>query len=425
MKKIFSIFATLLIAVVIVSCGKKEKIAVTMWTFAQNNKDEWDAREKDVEQKFNIDLNIELIAQNAFVQKLQAVMMDGKGVPQVIEWMIENNRILDADPKKSFVIALNDYVDDSSVFQKVPKGRVAWVKYGENVYGLPHDVHPVILIYNDDLWKKEAGTDLATIKTWDEFFEAAKKLVSKKKGGKPVHYALPYGNDGLANTMFMIWQQTGTQILTADGKPQFSSPEFTSFVKKWMEWQKTGAFTSWDWGNFAALLKSGTLCSYTSPDWWIPQVNEAAKKYKFKIRELPLYKEGGPTTASWGGTFLAIPKVDVNVKNADRLYELIEYLQYDESALITRWEKTSMLPPFEEIWDKDAFQKPDERFGGQKLGAVLAGAAKNMPKVTTGDVFWDALGDFTSEYSEIASGKKTVEEGLKATDEKVMKRLNK
>lgn len=424
MKKVFSIFATLLIAAIVTSCGsKRDKITVTMWSFAANNVQEWKKREAAIEKKFNIDLKVELVAQNAFVQKLQAVMMDGSNVPNIIEWMIENNRILNADPGKSFVLPLNKYVDDSSVFKKVPDGRVAWVKYGGNVYGLPHDVHPVVLIYNDDIWKKEGKTDLATIKTWDDFFAAAKNLVSKKKGGKPVHYALPYANDGLNNTMFMIWQQTGAQILTNDGKPNFTSPEFKAFVEKWLEWQKTGAFTMWDWGNFAALLKNGTLSSYISPDWWVPQVNQASEKFKFRVRDLPVYKAGGPTTASWGGSFLAIPKGEANEKEADRLYEIIEYMQYDEGSLVTRWVETGMLPPFEEVWDKDEFKKDDPRFGGQKLGAIMASAAKKMPPIVSGDIFWNAINDFTAEYSEIASGKKSVEEGLKATQARVMKRI--
>jgi arabinosaccharide transport system substrate-binding protein len=412
----------LFVAVIIFfSCGSKkyEKRTITMWSFAKNNVNEWKGREKDIEKKFNIDLQIQLVAQNAFVQKLQAVMMDGKNVPDIIEWMIENNRILNADPGKSFVVPLNDYVDDSSVFDEVVPGRVAWVKYGENIYGLPHDVHPVVLVYNDTIWKS-VGVDIAKIKTWDEFFEASKKLTAKKKNGKPLHYALPTGNDGLNNTMFMIWQQTGAQILDENGKPQFTSPEFKEFVNKWTKWYKTGAFTSWDWGNFAALLSKGTLCSYTSPDWWIPQVDNASKKFKFRVRDLPLYKSGGPTTASWGGTFLAIPK---GTKEVARIYKIMEYMQYNKDSMVTRWEKTTMLPPFEEIWDNPAFKKPDARFGGQKLGQIMSTNAKKMPKVNSGDVFWDAINAFTSEYSEIISGKKSLDEGLKATQQKVVARL--
>jgi arabinosaccharide transport system substrate-binding protein len=421
MRKCFSIFIALVAVLLVVSCKKTppKMRTVTMWSFAENNVQEWRKREKDIEKEFNIDLQVELVAQNAFVQKLQAVMMDGKGVPDIIEWMIENNRILNADPDKAFVLPLDDYVDDSSVFGEVVEGRVAWVKYGGHVYGLPHDVHPVVLVYNDTVWKS-VGVDVAKLKTWDDFFEASKKLTAQKKGGKSVHYALPYGNDGLNNTMFMVWQQTGTNILDENGKPQFTSPGFTSFVEKWVGWQNTGAFTSWDWGNFAALLANGTLCSYASPDWWIPQVDKASKKYSFKVRRMPLYKDGGATTASWGGSFLAIPR---GTEDPDRIYKIIEKMQYDKNAIVTRWEDTTMLPPLAEVWDNAVFKQPDKRFGGQKLGEIMVSAAKDMPSVNTGDVFWDAINDFSSEYSEIISGKKSVAEGLKATQEKVMQRI--
>lgn len=280
MRKHLSVFMALVAAFILISCGSsKEKRTVVMWSFAANNVEEWKARKATIDQKFNIDLQIELVAQNAFVQKLQAVMMDGKNVPDIIEWMIENNRILNADPEKSFVLPLDKFTKKSDDFKKVPAGRVGWVTYGGHVYGLPHDVHPVLLIYNDTIWKS-VGVDVAAVKTWDEFFEASKKLTAKKVKGKSEHFALPYGNDGLNNTMFMVWQTSGTQILDDSGKPTFTSPEFTGFVKKWMEWQKTGAFTAWDWGNFAALLANGTLCSYTSPDWWVPQVNLASTDRK-------------------------------------------------------------------------------------------------------------------------------------------------
>jgi ABC-type glycerol-3-phosphate transport system substrate-binding protein len=441
MRKI--VIAVAIIAITAALVGKiyaADKRKVTVWSFAPNNVEEYVKRKADIESKFNIELDVQVVAQNAFVQKLQAVLMDGKGAPDIIEWMIENNRILNADPKKSFVIPLDSYVAKSDVFAKVPSGRVAWVKYGGHTYGLPHDVHPVILIYNDTIWKS-VGVDLETIKTWDEFFEASKKLTAEKKEGKPVHFALPYGNDGLNNTMFMIWQQTGTQVLDAKGKPTFTTPEFKAFVQKWFDWQKTGAFTAWDWGNFPALLANGTLCSYTSPDWWVPQVNLASTgstegaisalgskkekraevKYKFKVRALPVYKAGGAVTASWGGSFMAIPK---GTKGADAIYKIMEYIEYDLSASKVRWESTGMLPPIGAVWSDPMFSKPDDRFGGQKLGELMVSQAKVMPKVNSGDIFWDALGDFSQQYSEMISNKVTIDAGLAATQKKAQYRFD-
>jgi arabinosaccharide transport system substrate-binding protein len=394
---------------------------VVLWSFAPNNLEEWEEREADIEAKFGVDLVPELVAQDAFIQKLQAVMMDGEGVPDIIEWMIENNRILFADPDKCFVLPLDDYVADSDAFSKVVPGRVKWVTYGDHVYGLPHDVHPVVLIYNDTLWKS-VGVDVATIETWDEFFEASKLLTEEKEGGKPLHYALPWGNDGLGNTMFMIWQQTGANILDANGNPTFTSPKFKAFVNKWLEWVDTGAFCMWDWGNFGALLMNGTLCSYTSPDWWVPQVEAAADDgtYVWKVRDLPVYSAGGPNTASWGGTFLAIPK---GTEDPDLIYQIMEYMQYDPSSVKSRFETTGMLPPFAEVWDDPIFKQPDTRFGGQKLGELQVECARNMPSVNSGDVFWDAISDFGKYWTEIMSGTMTVDQGLQATQNEVLERL--
>ncbi|MGC3996559.1 MAG: extracellular solute-binding protein [Anaeromyxobacter sp.] len=230
--------------------------------------------------------------------------------------------------------------------------------------------------------------------------------------------------------------------MDAKGAPTFTSPEFKAFVAKWLEWQKTGTFTTWDWGNFKALLANGTLASYTSPDWWIPQVNLAATgsdegvataladgsaparaevKYQFRVRPLPLYRKGSPITASWGGSFMGIPK---NTQDPELIFEIMEYLQYDPGALKIRWEKTTMLPPLASVWDDAIFQKPDPRFGGQKLGALMVSSARVMPKVNSGDVFWDAINDFTAQYTEIATGKITLEEGLAKTQEKVQFRYD-
>ncbi|MBN1524100.1 MAG: extracellular solute-binding protein [Spirochaetales bacterium] len=420
------VFAVVSFSMLLGACGDSATPdgggkTITMWTFAQNNADEWTARKADIEKKLNITLNIQLVAQDAFVEKLQGAMMTGKDVPDMIEWMIENNRILASNPKDCFVYPLDEFVKDSATFKKVVPGRVAWVTYGGHVYGLPHDVHPVVLIYNDTLWK-EVGVDVATIKTWDEFFEASKKLTAKKENGKPVHYALPYSNNGLQTTMFMIWQQSGAQILDASGKPTFTDPQFKAFAKKWAEWVNTGAFTEWDWGKFGAMLKNGALASYTSPDWWVSQVTEAANEgtYKFKVRDLPVVSAGGSTSASWGGSFLAIPKAH---KDPASIYKIMEYMQYDKSAITARYETSGMLAPMSEIWDNDVFKQPDARFGGQKLGELQVSQARAMPEVVSGDIFWDAINDFTEFYQTYYAGEITLDEALQKTQAAATKRL--
>ena len=238
------------------------------------------------------------------------------------------------------------------------------------------------------------------------------------------HYALPSGDGGLGDTMWMIWQQTGAQILDKDGKPILTNDKFKAFVSKWLEWKATGVFTNWDWGNFGALLKNGTLASYTTPDWWVSQVNAAAEDgtYQWRVRDLPLYTGGnGSNTSSWGGSFLAIPKT---VKDLDFMWKLVEYMQYgNPEVAVTRYETGGMLAPLPDAWSDPVFSQPDPRFGGQILGELQVACAKNAPEVNAGNIFWDVVGDFNEQYTEIASGKISVDEGLQAAQEQALQRL--
>jgi arabinosaccharide transport system substrate-binding protein len=395
---------------------------VTLWTFAPNNAYEWEARKTGIEARFNIELEIVQVAQNAFVERLQSAIQSERDTPDIIEWIIENNRIMSTDPARALVLPLEEYTSHSVVFAQVPEGRRTWVTYGEHVYGLPHDMHPIVLIYNDTLWKS-VGVDMSRIKTWDEFFAAAKKLTTERRDGKPVHYALPYGNNGLQTSIFHIWQQTGVDILDASGTPRFTSPEFTDFLKKWRGWVASGAFGDWDWGKFGALIANGTIASYTSPDWWISQVDSAVHegKYQFRVRPLPVYREGGPRTASWGGTYLAIPKT---AYDPALLYEIMEYMQYDTEAAIKRYGDTGMVPPVPDAWYDPVFHQPDPRFGGQKLGELQVELSREMPVMQTGDIFWDAINDFTEYYTVMDAGRITLEQCLQRTQDAAMARYD-
>ncbi len=423
MKKITLALCLLFTFILSFAQANQQKRIVKLWTFAEFNREELVKRKKDINQKFNIDLQIVMVAQNAFVQKLQAVMLDGKDAPDIIDWMIESNRILSSDPKKSFIIPLNEYVEKSNLLSEVCEGRFSWVTYGDYIYGLPHDAHPPVLMYNDSIWKK-AGVDVAKIETWDEFFEESKKLQLYKKNGKPAHYALPIGNIGLSDSMFMIWQQSGSQILTKDGKPNFDSPSFIEFLKKWDEWMNTGSMVIWDWGNFAQLIDNGTYASYIAVDWWLSQSDLAAKKgkYELKVRSLPAYKKGMKSSASWGGSFLAIPK---GTKEPEKIYDIIEYIQYEPSNLKARFLDRGMIPPLKKLWDDNLFNKNDPRFGNAKTAKIQIESAKNIPSVVSGDYFWEFLYIFGEQYAEYFENRTiSFDQMIKNTQSTALQRMN-
>lgn len=427
MKHRNSIIIAILLATLVIalsSTGLTARRQITFWSFVCCNMEEWNSLKPDIDAKFNINFKTVSIPPNEFIPKLKAAMANGNA-PDIIEWGIENNRMLFTDPQKSLVLPLEKYTRKSEVFKHVVPGRVSYLTYGKHIYGLPHDAHPAVLIYNDSLWKK-AGIDPAAIETWDEFFTAAQKLCAPQTDEKPEQattrrYALQQ-NNGLGGTMFMIWQQNGAQILDKTGKPCFTSPEFKTFVEKWLSWCKSDTMCEWDWSNLGYQLKKGTLCSYISPDWYTSEVTNAAKStnYQFRARPLPLYAEGGPSTASWGGNFLAIVKT---AKNQDFLYKIMEYMQYNEKKMNSRYRDTGLVAPVDTAWNNDpSYSQPNPNFGGQKIGELQTSLAWTIPPVQTGDIFWDAINDFNEQYPDMATGKISVSEGLKKAQETAMKR---
>jgi len=221
----------------------------------------------------------------------------------------------------------------------------------------------------------------------------------------------------------MIWQQSGAQIITKDGKPNFNSPEFIEFLKKWEKWMNIGTMTNWDWGNFSKLIENGTYASYIATDWWLFQSDLAAKsgKYDLKIRNLPVYKKGMKCGSTWGGSFLAIPQ---GTKDPKKIYDIIEYMQYDQSALKVRYECTGMLPPLKKLWSDDLFNEDDPRFGNAKTARIQVMSAENIPSVVSGDYFWDFINDFSYQYTDYFVNKKiSFDEMIANTQKRTLRRL--
>ncbi|MEM6256787.1 MAG: extracellular solute-binding protein [Planctomycetota bacterium] len=85
---------------------------------------------------------------------------------------------------------LTDRLHSEGIYDQLNEPSFApWSSRGR-IFGLPHDVHPVLLCYRADL-VEAAGINVSTIKTWDDFEKAMKPLVRDLNGdGDPDRYAL-------------------------------------------------------------------------------------------------------------------------------------------------------------------------------------------------------------------------------------------
>ena len=401
----------------------QKKRTITVWTYSITNHEKWQERKNDIDNKFGIDLQVRLIFMTDLSEKFINASANGKEIPDIIEFMIKDNSFLSSDPGKSLVIPLNNFISKSGLDKDIPASAFSWAAYSGNIYGIPNSINPAVLIYNDTVWKR-AGVDLSKIETWDEFFAESIKLQKLKKNGSQVHFALPSRNTGLDDSMFLIWQQTGSQIITNDGKPNINSTEFIEFVHKWEEWMNTGSMAFWDFAKFSDCVEDGTYASFIATDWLLSYAITAAEKgkYTFKMRSLPAYKKGATYTSSWNESYLSIPK---ETKDPDRIFEIIKYMLYDESALISKYKEDGTIPPVITLWNHDVFNEIDTKLGNEKTAQIQIQSAKNMPEIIVGDLFWDIISDFNEQYSlYFTDGDISFDEMIQNAQSNAMKRLN-
>ncbi len=412
---LFALVFTLIIG--LSNVGFAEKRTIEVWTYTSNNFEEFKARKAELEEKFNVNIKFDLLTMDAMITRLQSAMVSGQGWPDIVDCMYDMTRQLaNANPKKAALLPLNKYVDKSAVVKKVIQTRIDRYTINGNIYGLPNDVHPSVLIYNDAAWKA-GGVDLTAIQTWDDFFAAAKKACPDPKNNKV------YATAGFGGGLYeMMLQQSGAQLLDKKGNPTVNSKAMIALTQKFVDYYHTGVVMDWDWANFWTLMSESKLISAVAPDWWLDTAvhNLADTKVDGKMRAIPLpaWAKGGPRTATWGGSFKAIPR---GAKDPDFSYKVIEWMQYAPEAVKARYVNSGIIAPISSAWVDPVFHQPNPVFGGQKIGELQIEMVKQMPGYNTGDLYFTALNEVNNTLPNMISGDVTVEKGLGEVQARLVK----
>ena len=229
----------------------------------------------------------------------------GKGAPDVV--MLE-------DPTVTQFAVTGDLADLSQfgadkLADDFSAGPWNKLQYGGKPYALPIDSGPEMFFYNDAVFKK-AGVDGTQIKTWDDYYEAAKKVRAigsymTNNSGSSMEYQ-PF--------TAQAWQ-AGAQPWKVDGENLTIDMTKDSGMKKYIEFQqklidedlidtKTANWSD-DWNR---ELNDGTIASLTIGGWMpINLMNGAPDQAgNWRVAQLPQWEEGEEASAEDGGSALAV-----------------------------------------------------------------------------------------------------------------------
>lgn len=375
-KQLIAICCAGVMAASAAACGANTdtRTQITVWSWEPSMKQVIAGFEKD-----NPDIHV-VWKNTSGYDKLNNAIQDGYGIPDVVQL---EYYALRQYAVSSQLVPIAGRTEGYADFYT--PGTWASVQLNGRVYGLPMDSGPMAFFYNNSVFE-QVGVDASKIRTWDDYYEAAKKL--KKIG---VYITADSGDASFYDTM--IWLAGGRPFSTSnDGKnvtirltEDKGTREFTEFWQKMIDEGLVATnLTSWS-DRWKSAVGQGEVASLFSGAWLpsllMSDIPGAAGLWR--VAQMPT-PDGKATTSENGGSALAVLQ---RSRKPEASYRFIEYACHNAKGITTRVDGGAFPADKNTLSDSKFLSKTtvtDDRgievpyFGGQEYNRVLSQAAENV-----------------------------------------------
>lgn len=373
--RLMAIFCTVAMLFGIASCAQTDtRTTITVWSWEPSMQAVIDGFEAE-----NPDVHV-IWKNTSGYNNLNDAIQDGYGMPDVAQ--------LEYYALRQYAVSsqLLDITDRAAGYGDFyTPGTWSSVQLNNRIYGLPMDSGPMAFFYNDDVFR-QAGVDASKIRTWNDFYEAAKKL--KEIG---VYIAADSGDASFYSAM--IWLSGGrpyqvsndglnvTVNLTGDEGTQ----DFTEFWQKMIDEGLINTnLTTWSNG-WKQALGEGSVASVFSGAW-MPSLLLAdvpGSAGLWRVGKMPT-SDGNAANAENGGSALTVLQTS---RKPEASYRFIEYACHEAAGIKARVDGGAFPADNNTLNSEEFLSKTtitDARgieipyFGGQEFNKVLSDAAEDV-----------------------------------------------
>ncbi|MFB9828423.1 ABC transporter substrate-binding protein [Lederbergia wuyishanensis] len=378
MKKSLFILLIGLMSIVLVACGGKksgsdsgeatESVVVgddikgatelSFWTFASLHMEFFEEAAKRWNEENSdkpIKLKVETYPYDQMHNNLLLALQSGKGAPDIVD--IEISRFpnyLQGEPQ---LLPMNQFVEPE--IDNFVKARLEIYSKDGQYYGMPTHVGASVMYYNKEIMD-EAGVDIDSIKTWDDYVEAGKQVVAKT--GKMMTNV----TTGDYIPMWAMISQQGSDWFDKNGEVTVDSPEnikALQFLHDLVYVHKIAELTPGGQPHaeeYYAYMNEGGAASISMPLWYMGRFIDYMPdlKNKMVIRPMPAWEPGGFRSAGMGGTGTVVTN---QTKHPDLAKEFLAFAKLSKEANIKLWTVLGFDPPRWDVWESDEV-KQDNKF---------------------------------------------------------------
>ncbi|UVC16360.1 ABC transporter substrate-binding protein [Mesorhizobium onobrychidis] len=256
---------------------------------------------------------------------------------------------------------------------KFPDFKRTELEVEDKAYAMPWDSGPVAMFYRRDFYEK-AGVDPTSIKTWDDFIAAGKKIQEANPGVKMTNADF----NGDSEFFRMIANEQGCAYFAADGQSiTVNQPACVASMTKIKEMNDAGIITSADWSTKITNNTADTVASQMYGGWYEGTIRTESPDGggKWGVYLMPSLTADGPRAANLGGSSLAITSVS---NNKEAAYAYLKYSLATNEGQIAMLKGFGLVPSLISALDDPYVSEGQPYWGGQAVWKDILGT---LPKV--------------------------------------------
>ena len=295
----------------------------------------------------------------------------------------------------------SDFTDSDVDFGEFPDGVVAYSTLDDVHYGLPFDNGTALTALRIDVLEEAGYTldDFSDI-TWDEFIVQGKDVLAKT--GKP----MLSGNIGESDLIMMMLQSAGASLFDDEGNPTIvGNDALIKAIEVYKELMDSGVFVGINsWDEYIGGFVNGNVAAVLNGVWILGSIQSAeGQSGLWRITNVPkLEGVDGSTnfTANGGSSWVISSNADQELAadflastfaGSKELYDTI----LPSAGAVGNW-----LP----AGDSDAYNAPQEFFGGEPVYSTVLEFSTEVPTNNTGVYYYEARDAVTTAATQVVAG---------------------
>ncbi|MGH6860347.1 MAG: ABC transporter substrate-binding protein, partial [Phyllobacterium sp.] len=310
----------------------QEKVTLDLWTIDEPHEYHYVVAKEYMEKNPNVTINVRTIQFKDMVNDLARAVATNSG-PDIT--YVDNPEVA-LFASRGLLLDLKPYIEKSDIVKvdDIYPGPLSSVTYDGGIYGLPRGANTLALYYNADMFKAAGLDPDDPPKTWDELYEAAKKLTNPSKNVYGIAFSAVATEEG--TFQFLPWLQMAggdyDNVATAGGEKalnfwkklideKLASPD--TLIRK--QYDSTGTFNS----QSAAMAISGP--------WELPRMTKDAK-FDYRAAVLPIPEEGATRASALG------EGDNVILASTDQPEEAWKFVEHLHAQMPRVWNEFGYLP---------------------------------------------------------------------------------